>query len=67
MNSIEKFVYDKLKKNQKIKNKVRNIYQGLYDILPQKPNYSKNTIVEKKGIFLDFMMFAHFQLMKNMC
>lgn len=54
MNSIEKFVYDKLKKNQKVKNVVRNIYQGLYDILPQKPNYSKNVIVEKKGYFFGF-------------
>ena len=34
MNKLEAFVYKKVKNNYKLKNFVRNVYQGFYDLLP---------------------------------
>lgn len=34
MNKLEAFVYEKVKNNYKLKNFVRNVYQGFYDLLP---------------------------------
>ncbi|MHA7831039.1 MAG: hypothetical protein ACX93O_08055 [Flagellimonas sp.] len=54
MNKIEKFVYDTLKHNPKIKIKVRNLYQSFYDALPNKKDYSLNPIQAKEGYFFGF-------------
>lgn len=54
MNKIEKKVYDIVKKNPQLKNKIRNIYQTIFDILPDKKNYSENEIIERKGYFFGF-------------
>lgn len=54
MNKIEKLVYDLVKKNPKIKNNIRNIYQSFYDILPRKKNFSINPIDTKEGFFFGF-------------
>lgn len=40
MNKIEKSVYDLLKKNPKVKLFVRNIYQSVFDLIPDKKNFS---------------------------
>ncbi|WP_437371997.1 hypothetical protein [Maribacter litoralis] len=54
MNKIEKLVYDTVKKNQYLKAKIRNVYQTVFDILPDKKNFSKNPIHLKEGYFFGF-------------
>ncbi|WP_027077518.1 hypothetical protein [Maribacter antarcticus] len=54
MNKIEKLVYDAVKKNQHLKAGIRNIYQTVFDLLPNKKNYSKNPIQAKEGFFFGF-------------
>ena len=59
MNKIERFVYDIVKSNPKIK-QIRNIYQGVFDLMPRKKNYSVNPIILKEGFFMDFMRYNIF-------
>jgi hypothetical protein len=54
MNKIEKLVYDTVKKNQHVKRAIRNVYQTVFDILPDKKNFSKNPIQAKEGYFFGF-------------
>ena len=54
MNKIEKLVYDAVKKNQHLKAGIRNIYQTVFDLLPDKKNYSKNPIQAKEGFYFGF-------------
>ena len=54
MNKIEKVVYDVVKKNQHVKRAVRNMYQTVFDILPDKKNYHKHPIQAKEGYFFGF-------------
>lgn len=55
MNKIEKAVYDILKSNPKIKLFVRNIYQYLFDLIPDKDNYFKYPDVRvKENYFFGF-------------
>lgn len=54
MNKIEKIVYDTVKSNPRIKTTIRNIYQSLYDLLPDKEDWFINEYTEKKGYFFGF-------------
>jgi len=54
MNIIEKTVYNFVKNNPVIKNKIRDVYQGLYDFLPRKKTYSRSDLFIKEGFFLGF-------------
>lgn len=54
MNKIEKIVYDLLKGNPKIKLAVRNIYQSLFDLVPDRKNYFLNDPIVKEGHFFGF-------------
>ena len=54
MNKIEKFVYDKVKSNPRIKTAIRNIYQSAYDILPDKKDELAGQLIEKPGYFFGF-------------
>lgn len=54
MNKLEKIVYDTLKSSPRIKIYVRNLYQSLFDILPNKKDYSINEIDLKEGYFFGF-------------
>ena len=54
MNSIEKWVYDIVKGNPKLKKFIRNAYQSLFDILPDKKDFSINPIETKEGYFFGF-------------
>lgn len=54
MNKIERFVYDLVKSNPKIKKSIRNIYQGVFDLLPRKKEFSINPILYKEGFFFGF-------------
>ena len=54
MNRVEKFVYDIVKKNPKLKLKIRNIYQSAFDLLPDKKDEFSGNLTEKKGFFFGF-------------
>ena len=54
MNKIEKLVYDTVKKNQYLKARIRNMYQAIFEMLPDKKNYSKRPIQAKEGYFFGF-------------
>jgi len=54
VNKLEKLVYDYLKKEPKVKLFVRNVYQGFFDLLPNKKNYFKNKPICKNGYFFGF-------------
>lgn len=54
MNYIEKFVYDLVKKNPKLKNKIRDIYQKVLSFIPKKEKQSKYDIIERRGFFYGF-------------
>jgi len=54
MNKIERKFYDLLKNTPWLKFAVRNIYQGLYDLLPRKKEFAVNPIDYKEGYFFGF-------------
>lgn len=54
MNKIERYVYDLVKSNPKIKKQIRNVYQGFFDILPRKKQFSINPIILEEGYFFGF-------------
>ena len=54
MNLIEKFVYDKVKQSPKLKKQIRNIYQSIFDFIPQPKKHSAYPIIERKGYFFGF-------------
>lgn len=54
MNKIEKVVYDALKQYPKLKERVRNIYQLLFDLLPNKRNYFLKSVSVRNGYFFGF-------------
>lgn len=54
MNKIERFVYDIVKSNPKLKKQIRNLYQGVFDLLPRKKEFSINPIILKEGYFFGF-------------
>lgn len=54
MNRIESFVYSFVKKNQRLKNVIRNIYQTFYDLLPRKKDFFASNYSYKEGYFFGF-------------
>lgn len=54
MNKIEKIVYDALKNNPKLKTVTRNIYQSIFDLIPDKKNYFDSDIIVREGYFFGF-------------
>ena len=54
MNKIEKFVYDALKRHPQIKLFVRDMYQNVMDLIPDKPNYTANDVKVLEGYFWGF-------------
>ncbi|PQJ15232.1 hypothetical protein [Aureicoccus marinus] len=54
MNKFESLVYNAVKNNPIIKLMLRNAYQGVFDILPNRKDYSINPIVAKEGFFFGF-------------
>lgn len=62
MNSIEKFVYDTVKSNPKLKGKIRNLYQAAFDLLPKKKDFSLHEIVLNEGYFFGFHDISPFSL-----
>ncbi len=54
MNKIEKFVYDILKHNPKLKLAIRNQYQRIFDLLPTPLPVSAYEISARQGYFFGF-------------
>lgn len=54
MNPIEKKVYNIIKKNTRVKNCIRNLYQGFFSIMPKKKKVSNYEIIEREGFFYGF-------------
>ena len=54
MNKVEQFCYNILKRNQWLKNCVRNIYQSIFDLLPDKANYFVNAPIVLKDCYFGF-------------
>jgi hypothetical protein len=54
MNKLERIIYNTVKGHPAFKKKVRNIYQGLYDLLPKPKAESAYPIIERKGFFYGF-------------
>ncbi|MDC3345959.1 hypothetical protein OAV76_01735 [Schleiferiaceae bacterium] len=54
MNKLERFVYDKLKHNAALKIRVRDFYQGIMDLVPQKSFSTPNEFIAREGFFFGF-------------
>jgi hypothetical protein len=54
MNQFERFVYDLVKANPKIKTAIRNVYQSIFDMLPRRKEYAVTPIEYKEGYFFGF-------------
>lgn len=54
MNRVEKCLYDLLKRNPRLKYFIRNMYQSLFDVLPDKMNYFATKIICKENYFFGF-------------
>jgi len=54
MNTIEKFVYNRVKNNYLLKNTIRNIYQGVYDLLPNYESTFKTSPIVIENSFFGF-------------
>lgn len=54
MNKLESFVYNKVKSNYLLKNFIRNIYQGLYDLLPRYKSFFINEPLVREDYFFGF-------------
>lgn len=65
MNKIEKIVYDLVKKNPRLKTRLRNIYQTIYDILPDKKDYFLNDVIVQDNYFFGFHDCDPFSLNSN--
>jgi hypothetical protein len=51
MNKIEEFVYTRVKNNYVLKNFLRNMYQGFYDLLPNYESKFAVTPLVKEDCF----------------
>lgn len=54
MNRVERFVYDLVKSNPRLKKGLRNVYQSVFDLMPGKRSFSVNPIVYREGFFFGF-------------
>ncbi|MFW6016810.1 MAG: hypothetical protein ACOCRK_10265, partial [bacterium] len=65
MNSIEKAIYDLVKSQPKLKFWLRNTYQSLFDLIPDKSNFSIDPIYEREGYFFGFHDISPFSVDNN--
>ena len=54
MNKLEAFVYKRVKNNYIIKNLLRNIYQGMYDLMPNYESKFESEPIVLEGYFFGF-------------
>lgn len=49
--NVEGFVYNRVKSNPVVKTAIRNMYQFVYDFLPDKEDILTGKLLEKQGYF----------------
>jgi len=54
MNKLELFVYGMVKNNYRLKNAIRNIYQGFFDLLPNRKSVFLSEPIVREGCFFGF-------------
>ena len=54
MNKLESIVYNLVRKNPALKQAVRNIYQGVFDMLPRPKEYFTSPYQYREGFFFGF-------------
>ncbi|MCH5309928.1 MAG: hypothetical protein J1E58_08710 [Prevotella sp.] len=54
MNKVESYVYNMVRKNPKLKQWVRDAYQGVFDLLPRQKEFFKNDYQCNEGYFFGF-------------
>ena len=54
MNSIERKIYDIVKSQPWLKDLVRNVYQGIFDLLPRKSELLGDKFQQRDGYFFGF-------------
>lgn len=54
MHPLERFIYDLVKHNPRLKKRIRNLYQRIFDILPQPAPQSAYPITNRPGYFYGF-------------
>ena len=54
MNKIESYVYKKVKNNYLLKNSLRNIYQGFFDLLPNYDSKFSSSLLVREGYYFGF-------------
>ena len=64
MNKLESTIYNLVRKNPALKQFVRNMYQGIFDLLPGRRSISPLPINTGKASFSDFTMSRLFLLMR---
>lgn len=62
MNKLEKFAYDLIKGNPRLKLLIRNTYQNIFDLLPPEKNYFFKEPIIKKGYFFGFHDISPFNM-----
>ena len=54
MNKLESTIYNLVRKNPALKQFVRNMYQGIFDLLPTKKEYFASPYQYREGFFFGF-------------
>jgi len=54
MNKIETLVYNAVRKNPVLKQAVRNMYQGVFDLFPRRKEFFCGTVEFREGFFFGF-------------
>ena len=54
MNKFEKLVYDLVRDNPRLKKRIRNLYQDIFDFLPSQKKQSSYEIISRDGFFFGF-------------
>ena len=54
MNKLESTIYNLVRKNPALKQFVRNMYQGIFDLLPRKKEYFASPYQYREGFFFGF-------------
>ena len=54
MNKLESTIYSLVRKNPALKQLVRNMYQGVFDLLPKKKDYFVSAYQYREGFFFGF-------------
>ncbi len=65
MNRIEKTIYDLVKRYPRLKLLIRNLYQAIFDLCPDRPSWFKHPVVVKEDFFWGFHDVTQFSCDEN--